>query len=150
MDENAHLAAGTSTKCHGGATCTLEPPSTGSNCLRATTGSTLSDEGGIHVSVDSGNGYDKVSAKDYFSKGEIVIDQCFDTIVGVQVNSISIDGWSGVFELSTDGKSTYVPMICSDCAGETGTMPIRIDMDENTPLDFPITTTCYGGATCTL
>ena len=61
--------------------------------------------------VDSGIGHEKVSLKDFYSKGDIVIDQCFDAFVGAQVNTKDYDGWTGVFELSTDGKSNYVLLI---------------------------------------
>ena len=106
-------------------------------------------DGSVNVFVNSGNGYVNVTALGtHYNQGEIVLDQCFDTIVGVQVNNKNSDGWTGDFELSTDGKSTYVPLICSDCTGTTITMPITVDLDDN---DSSLHTTwCFGGATCTL
>ena len=119
------------------------------NCLRVTTGSVASDRP-VNVFVDSGSGYVEVSTPGkYYGQGATVIDQCFDTIVGVQVSNQSTDTWAGVFELSTDGKATYVPLICSDCTGTTNTMPIVVDgNDDATELGY--TTWCFGGAKCTL
>ena len=99
--------------------------------------------------VDSGSGYVIVSTtgKSY-GLGEAVIDQCYDTIVGVRVSNEDTDGWVGVFELSTDGNSTYVPLICSDCTGTTNTMPIAVD--GNGDGGNQTMTWCFEGATCTL
>ena len=120
------------------------------NCLRVTTGNSYNYDGPLNVFVDSGSGYVTVSTPGkHHGKGEIVIDQCFHTIVGVQVSNQSVIGWAGVFELSTDGKVSYFPLTCSDCTGTTNTMPISVDGD-NTFASDELTTWCFDGATCTL
>ena len=73
-----------------------------------------------------------------------MVDQCFDTIVGVQVRNQSSNGWTGSFELSTDGKVTYYSLICSDCTGATNTMPIAVYGDASSGIG------CLNGRTCTL
>ena len=120
------------------------------NCLRVTTGSAPNDDGVLNVFVDSGSGYVTVSMPGQtYGQGATVIDQCFHTIVGVQVSNQSTDGWTGVFELSTDGKATYFLLICSDCTGTTNTMPIAVDGNDDAT-DLGPTTWCFEGEKCTL
>mmetsp|Transcript_30066 Transcript_30066/g.49264 ORF Transcript_30066/g.49264 Transcript_30066/m.49264 type:complete len:404 (+) Transcript_30066:258-1469(+) len=120
-------------------------------CLMVTTGTPSEfSGGGVDVFVDSGSGYVMVSTPGkHHGEGEIVIDQCFHTIVGVQVSNQSVIGWAGVFELSSDGRVTYFPLTCSDCTGTTNTMPISVDGDDTFASD-ELTTWCFNGATCTL
>ena len=117
-----------------------------------TTGNGDTFDGPVNVFVDSGSGYVLISTPGLYRyvKGEIVIDQCFHTIVGVQVSNQDNDGWVGSFELSTDGKATYLPLICSDCngSGTTNTMPIYVDGDGY--MASAITTRCFLGSKCTL
>ena len=56
-----------------------------------------------------------------------MVDQCFDTIVGVQVRNESINSWTGTFQLSIDGKGAYHKLTCPDCTGATNTMSITAD-----------------------
>lgn len=126
------------------------PPTQGSlECLMVATNTTRRSDGPLNVFVDSGSGYVLVSTpgKSYFL-GEVVLDECFRTISGVQISNFSSDGWTGSIELSTDGSQTYSPMACVDCTGTTNTMPVIVEGDSNSK--FMATTWCLDGATCTL
>ena len=115
------------------------------NCLLVTTGLAIYDDGYVDVFVDSGSGFVPVSTSGrLYVPGDIVVDQCFDTIVGVQVRNQNLNGWAGSFDLSTDGKATYYTLICSDCTGTTNTMDIAVDGDASSGSG------CLNGRTCTL
>jgi len=120
---------------------------TGSNCLMVTTGTSSGGfrGGPVNVFVDSGNGYILLSVEGYvYREGETVLDQCFDTIVGVQVSNDSTNGWVGSFELSRDGKASYHQLMCSDCSGNSNAMPIAVDGNGDS------LSGCLDGKNCTL
>ncbi len=83
----------------------------------------------------------------YYRTKEVVVDQCYNHIDGVQIGSNNDDGWLGMVELSTDGKKTYNPLICSDCNGAVSVMPIAVDGNFDFTGPFA---QCLGGAICTL
>ncbi len=53
-----------------------------------------------------------------------------------------------MFELSTDGKKSYNPFICSNCTGTMDIMPIVVDADSD-GWEGPIAM-CLDGAICSL
>ena len=110
-------------------------------CLLVRTGSGTYNPGTVDILVDSGSSY-AISSTKSFSEGEVVMDQCFDTIPTVQIRNRKTDGWAGSIELSLDGRQTYFPMECIDCTGPTSFSPITAD--------GRTTTWCVDGSTCTL
>ena len=112
------------------------------NCLLVTT---AANGGLVDIFIDSGSGFVPVSTFGrLYIQGSVVVDQCFDTLVGFQVRNQSPNGWTGSFELSTDGKVTYYSLMCSDCTGTTDTMPIDVDGDAGSGSG------CLNGRICTL
>jgi hypothetical protein len=85
-------------------------------CLLVTTGPYDWSEGTLEVSVNSGYGYVKVTPSEvtFFSPNEIVVDECFASIEGVQVKNPTNNGWDGYIEVSSDNKKTYSSLICAD------------------------------------
>lgn len=103
-------------------------------CLLITTGQGAFDGGTLEVSVDSGRGYVKVTPSEVsvFSSNEIVVNECFASIRGVQVSNPTTDGWAGFIEVSSDNKETYSSMICSNgCACDTCTSNCNCDASCN-------------------
>ena len=114
-----------------------------------TTGTSTHNGGPVNVFVDSGSGYIQVNTPGIsYVTGVTVADQCFDTIVGVQVSNDGNDAWVGSIELSMDGKTTYYPLVCSDCTGKSNAMPIVVD--GNADSWDQAMTWCLRGAMCTL
>eukprot|EP00581_Thalassiosira_minuscula_P007537 CAMPEP_0183702230 /NCGR_PEP_ID=MMETSP0737-20130205/397_1 /TAXON_ID=385413 /ORGANISM="Thalassiosira miniscula, Strain CCMP1093" /LENGTH=1178 /DNA_ID=CAMNT_0025928805 /DNA_START=113 /DNA_END=3649 /DNA_ORIENTATION=- len=126
-----------------------DSPARDQNCLLVTTGYVGSNDGPVDILVDSGSGYVTVSTPGkFYAHSEVVVDQCFEKIVGVKVKTSNDDAWTGSVELSTDGKVTYSPFTCSGCTGTTITMPIAVD--GNGDSTDQATTRCHYGATCSL
>mmetsp|Transcript_4530 Transcript_4530/g.8414 ORF Transcript_4530/g.8414 Transcript_4530/m.8414 type:complete len:150 (+) Transcript_4530:417-866(+) len=119
-------------------------------CMRVTTVSGENNGGYVDVQVDSGRGYVTVSTPGkYYNTSEVVLDRCFDKILGVQVKNENTDAWAGTIELSTDAKRTYSPFTCSNCNGtKNTTMPIVVEGDNNS-ID-QTSTRCHNGATCSI
>ena len=102
------------------------------NCLLITTDQGAFSEGTLEVSVDSGYGYVKVTPSEtkFFSPNEIVVDECFASIEGVQVSNPTTNGWTGYIELSSGNKKSYRSMICGyNCACDTCTSNCNCDSD---------------------
>lgn len=118
-------------------------------CLLVTTGFGEYHDGSVDVYVDNGSGYGLVSlsGKEHV-QGEFVVDRCYDRIDGIQIRSNSNNGWLGMVELSTDGKRSYNPFICSNCTGTMNVMPIVVDTDWD-GWGGPIAM-CLGGSICSL
>jgi len=118
-------------------------------CIRVTTGSGENNGGYVDVQVDNGSGYVTVSTPGkYYNTSEVVLDRCFDKILGVQVKNEKTDAWTGTIELSTDGRMSYSPFTCSNCIGRTNTMLIVVD--GNADSTDQASTRCHNGATCSL
>ena len=105
-------------------------------------------DGNVNVLVDSGEGYFPVNFPKFYSKGDVVVDQCFDKLISVQINNKDDDGWIGSIELSTDRKASYFPFECADCTGSTNSMPVLVDGNKE-GCDYA-TTCCHDGRTCTM
>jgi len=128
---------------------TLAPSPSETLCLLVTTGFGEYHDGSVDVYVDNGSGYGLVSlsGKEHV-QGEFVVDRCYDRIDGIQIRSNSNNGWLGMVELSTDGKRSYNPFICSNCTGTMNVMPIVVDTDWD-GWGGPIAM-CLGGSICSL
>mmetsp|Transcript_2965 Transcript_2965/g.6510 ORF Transcript_2965/g.6510 Transcript_2965/m.6510 type:complete len:1386 (+) Transcript_2965:77-4234(+) len=107
------------------------------------------DDAYVDVFVDSGSGYVTVSTPGKpDAASEVVVDQCFEKILGIQVKNDNNIAWTGTIELSTDGKVTYSPFTCSSCTGITMTMPIAVDGYGGS--NDLTTTRCPYGVACSL
>jgi len=113
-----------------------------------TTGWGSGNGGYVNVFVDRGDGYFPVTFSTLHSNGDIVVDQCYDKLINVQVNSQNSNAWTGNIELSTDRKVSYFPFECAYCTGRTNSMHIVVDGDGSGT--YQATTWCIGGATCTM
>ena len=113
-----------------------------------TTGLASENDGNLNVLVDSGEGYFPVNFPKFYYGGNVVVDQCFDKLISVQVNNQLDDAWTGSIELSTDRKASYFPFECADCTGSTNSMPVVVD-GGNDSYD-QATTWCFDGRTCTM
>jgi len=134
-----------------------DPPETLCNrpyCVLITTGSNKGDSGRLNVFIDKGHGYVPVtmagkSHGQYYAESEIVLDQCFPSLVGIQINDPSNNNRIRDVLLSTDGKNSYVPFLCDDCNGETSlTNPIAVDGNDDGGSQYAAN--CLNGASCTL
>ena len=115
---------------------------------------TSTNPGYLNVLVDTndGNGFVEVTTPDIlYEQSEVVLDECYSNLVGVQVTNSRMDGWSGSVEYSLNDKSSpYLPMICLDCTGPVDTTELLVvDGDDTSSGD----TKCLDGIagnTCTL
>ena len=121
-------------------------------CLFITTGTNPSNDGYLDVLVNIGNGYNMVTTPDtLYQQGEVVLDECYANLVGVQVTNNNQNDWTGSILSSLNNKdSTYSAMKCLDCTGPVGTAEsIVVDGNSNVSGD----TECLngnGGNVCTL
>ena len=127
------------------------PVSQEPTCLLITTGSGQYDNGYLDVYVNTGDGYDMVTAPETnWPAGSEVLNQCYAGLVGVQVTNSQTNAWAGSIESSTDGKITYSAMECINCTGDVSTTEyIVVDGDDNGTGD----TKCLNGSAgnvCTL
>ena len=104
------------------------------------------------MDTNDGNGFVEVTTPDIlYEQSEVVLDECYSNLVGVQVTNSRMDGWSGSVEYSLNDKSSpYLPMICLDCTGPVDTTELLVvDGDDTSSGD----TKCLDGIagnTCTL
>ena len=102
-------------------------------CLLVTTGTGQYDNGYLDVYVNTGDGvYNMVTILGInYDKGQVVLDECYSGLVGVQVTNSQTNAWGGSIESSTDGKITYSAMECQDCTTGTTAEYIVVDGDDN-------------------
>ena len=111
--------------------------------------------GGLEILIDSGYGYENVALtgttpEHIYDEEEVVLDQCFSTLISVLVHNPTTDGWYGSAYFSIDQKKSYSPFICNDCDVRVGlTDPIQVDGDEISN-DDTSASRCGNGAFCTL
>ena len=122
-----------------------------STCIRVTTGTGRWDGGYLDVLVDVGSGYFEVTTGSInYPKGQVVIDECYSGLLGVQVTNSQTNAWAGSIESSLNNGGSYSPMKCIDCTGTVDTTEyIVVDGDDNGSGD----TKCLngiGGNACTL
>ena len=107
-------------------------------------------QGYVSVALNSGNGYDLVSnvTKEY-QPGEVIMNECYSTVVGIQVSGVRNNGWIGNVTFS-NGQQTDSPLECVDgCSGSTtSTAPISVDLNVNLALER--FANCLNGTVCTL
>ena len=120
-------------------------------CILITTGTGQYDNGYLDVLVNTGNGYDVVTTTGVkYTQDEVVIDECYSGLVGVQVTGPDTNAWAGSIVSSVDYKASYSPMKCTDCTGTVDTTEyIVVDGNDNGSGD----TECLngiGGNVCTL
>ena len=88
--------------------------------ILVTTGSVTSGAVYLEVLVNSGDvdGY-VLAASGYFNMIQIVLDECFAAIIGVQVKVLTtnISACVGSILVSTDKRVSYDPFTCFDCTG---------------------------------
>ena len=105
-------------------------------CILITTGEDRGDNGRLNVLVDDGLGYLPAHMAEkwhgqYYAEGEVVLDHCYASLEGVQINNPMTNGWKGSVLLSLDQKKTYSPFVCEECTGSSSiTNPITVDGDE--------------------
>ena len=79
----------------------------------------MSDGGGyinVYVNDGSGSGYvEKTTPNTIYSESQIVIDECYDGLVGVQIRNPTPTPWMGSITTSINNKLDYFPMSCNDC-----------------------------------
>ena len=91
-------------------------------CILITTGTGQYDNGYLDVLVNTGNGYDVVTTTGVkYTQDEVVIDECYSGLVGVQVTGPDTNAWAGSIVSSVDYKASYSPMKCTDCTGTLDT-----------------------------
>jgi len=124
-------------------------PAPATQCILVTVGSFQGDNGPIVFYVDQGIGFEEVFSGTR-PPGEVMIDECYPNIVGVQVTSNSLNDFVGSFEYSADERATYGFMTCDDC-DDTSTSdvanPIIVDGDTATEKEGAH---CLNGAICNL
>ena len=102
--------------------------------------------------MDTGSGYVEVTTTGIkYTQDEIVLDECYSGLVGVQVTNTQTNAWAGRIETSILNKaSPYSAMECINCTGEGSTTDyIVVDGDNNGKGQ----TECLGGIegnVCTL
>ena len=138
--------------------CIVPPtsPASQETCILIKTGFDTYDNGYLNVFVNTGAGYFEVieniptTEAIIYNQGEVVLDECYLGLVGVQVTNIKTNAWAGSIESSVNNRTSYSPMLCLDCTGIVDTTEyIVIDGDGNGIGD----TTCHDGITgnyCTL
>ena len=121
-------------------------------CIFITTGTNPSNDGYLDVLVNVGNGYNMVTtAGILYQQGEVVLDECYANLVGVQVTNNNQNDWAGsILSSLNNNDSPYSAMKCLDCTGPVDTAEsIVVDGNSNSSGD----TECLNGSTgnvCTL
>ena len=85
-----------------------------------------------------------------YAKDEVVLDECYVGLQGVQVTNAQNNAWAGRIEYSINDQSSYSAMICDDCTGTVDTTEYIV-VDGNG--DGQADTKCLNGNTgnvCTL
>ena len=110
------------------------PVSQEPTCLLITTGTGKYDNGFIDVFVNNGDGFVEVTDPGInYAQGQVVLDECYPGLVGVQVTNSETNAWSGNISYSLGDKvSVYSPMTCIDCTGAIDTTEyIVVDGNDN-------------------
>ena len=92
-------------------------------CILITTGTGQFDNGFLDVFVDTGSGYVEVNDPGInYGQGQVVLDECYSGLVGVQVTNTQTNAWGGNIAYSLGDKaSVYSPMTCIACTGTIDT-----------------------------
>jgi len=126
-------------------------PTAITKCILITTGTGTFDNGYLDVFVNNGDGYNMVTTPGVnYGKGQVVLDECYVGLLGVQVTNPQTNAWAGSIEYSINDQSSYSAMICDDCTGTVETTEYIV-VDGNS--DGSGDTKCLNGNTgniCTL
>jgi len=69
--------------------------------------------------------YDK-----FYKLGEMVLDRCFPKpVLYLDVASTEVDWWIGSVRYSTDGGSTFRPMVCAGCTNGAGKLTATLSVE---------------------
>ena len=92
-------------------------------CILITTGTGQFDNGFLDVFVDTGFGYVEVNDPGInYGQGQVVLDECYSGLEGVQVTNTQTNAWGGNIAYSLGDKaSVYSPMTCIACTGTIDT-----------------------------
>jgi len=102
------------------------------------------------VNSNNGKGFVEISVTGrLYELDEVVVDECFANLVGVQVKGTTDRSWMGSILVSTDHRMSYNPFTCLDCSG-TADNTTSIVVGGNDDSGDIATTQCLGGNTCTL
>ena len=114
-----------------------------------TTGTGGANDGTVDVYVDTGSGFNLVSAASgtSYGLGSTVVDTCFEgASFDVQVTNPTTNAWTGSVLVSTDGGSSYVAGVCSSCSAGSSTDSIVVD--GNSDGSSQAGTQCLNSNTC--
>jgi len=115
------------------------------HCLRITTGTGSDNDGDLTVEVTA-RGVTTTTGN--FASGVAVLQRCYSVAPSLQVRDHTVNAWTGSFEYSSDGGSTYSAMICSNCGA--GTSAAMVVFDGNADGANQASTQCLNGATCAI
>ena len=87
------------------------------------------------------------AAADGYAKGEVVLDKCYDNLVGVRVENTNGDAWTGSVLFSRGPTKVFEAGECRTCTTNGGTAVISVDGD---PGNSQAETTCFGGRQCAI
>ena len=105
--------------------------------------------GFLDVSVETGNGLLVQTSGVSWVTGQVVLENCYDTLVALRVQSPSQAGaWVGTVQISEDNGTRYGSAVCTTCTmGEDGgSMLVSSAVNGGRRA----TTQCLGGMACTL
>lgn len=125
---------------------TLTPTDGYSPCIRVRTGGGAGNDGDVKLLVNSGQGLTQVAAGSY-SRGQEVLNQCYNDVHAIQITTDSTNAWVGSVELSVNGGKTFFPGTCTTCGGTTRSTA-KLVIDGNTDDKSQASTQCLGGKTC--
>ena len=132
---------------------TLKPsssPTAVTKCILITTGTGEFDNGYLNVLVNDGSGYVEVTTPDIiYEKGQVVLDECYVNLIGIQVTNTETNAWIGSIEYSINDQLSYSAMICDDCIGIVETAE-DIVVDGNSDGFKDTGVACLNGNVCTL
>ena len=123
-------------------------------CIRIVTGGENYDDGYLTLLINTGFGYYTLKPSQIYAKNSLVLDECYEGLLGVQVTNSLSNAWVGSIETSYHSTfNTYTYMKCTNnCealpTGEAGYIAQRIVVDGNG--DGIGDAECLNGNVCTL
>ena len=86
-------------------------------------------------------------ANDYYEKGKVVVDECYNALNTIELSGPSNNGWLGLIIITESGKPTSIT--CQLCTGSTSLLSGSIAVDSD-PTTSRGDTQCLDGKTCPL
>ena len=115
------------------------------HCLKITTGTGRHNDGDLTVAVTAGG---VTTTTSNFALEAVVLQHCYSVAPSLQVRGHTSNVWTGSFEYSSDGGSTYSAMTCSNCGA--GNNAASVVFDGNADGANQASTQCLNGATCAI